>query len=102
AGKNSAEEGAEAARWRGAWPGVGVLEQADRGRELRILGGRGQASELLRMSDTRRHFENLARQMIDPIQQTASAGNENSSAHIIDERFFFDCALEQFKNLAQP
>ncbi len=39
--------------------------------------------------------------MIDPVHQTASTGNENSGADIIDERFFLDRAFEQFKSLAQ-
>ncbi len=32
----------------------------------------------------------------------ASAGDENSLAEVVDERFFLEAALEQFERLAQP
>ena len=54
------------------------------------------------MRDVRRHFENLLGQMIDAVQETASAGDENTFADVIDERFFVEPALEQLKSFAQP
>ena len=39
--------------------------------------------------------------MIDSVHQTAAAGYENPCAGIVNKRFFFDRAFEQFKNLAQ-
>ena len=53
------------------------------------------------MRDVRRHFKNFARQMVDPVHQTAAAGNENPSAAIIDERLLFDRPLEQLESFAQ-
>ena len=53
------------------------------------------------MSDARWHFKDLAGQMVDSVHKAASTGDENSRAGIVDERFFLDGALEQFKNLAQ-
>src|ERR1700736_4189277 len=71
-----------------------VLEQTDRGRKLWVLDRRGQSRQSLSVSNVCRHLKNFAGQMIDPAEQAAAAGNENSRAHIIDEWFLFDCSLE--------
>ena len=55
----------------------------------------------MRVRDVRRHFKNFAGEMVDPVHQTAAAGNENPGADIIDERLLFDRALEQLKSFAQ-
>src|SRR5438105_5975426 len=49
----------------------------------------------------RRHFKNFSGQMIDAVEQTAAAGDKDSSAGGIDERFFFDGALEQLESFAE-
>ena len=46
------------------------------------------------MRDVRRHFENLFREIIDTIEEAASAGEENTPAEVIDERFFIEPAFE--------
>ena len=37
-----------------------------------------------------------------PLKMAASAGDENAFADVVDERFFFELALEQLERLAQP
>ena len=74
--------------------GLRVLEQTNRRGELRIFRGRRQAGRCLRVRDVGRHLENFAGKMIDSVEQTASAGDENPSADIINERFVFDRTLE--------
>src|SRR5580704_1714379 len=78
-----------------------VLEQADRGRKLWVLDRRGQSRQSLSVRHVRRHLKNLAGQMIDPAEQAATARDEDSRADIIDERFLFDCPLEQLESLSQ-
>src|ERR1700731_4243080 len=68
--------------------GLRVLEQTDRGRKFRVFHRRSQAGERLRVGYVRRHFKNLAGEMIDPVHQTAATGDEHSGTDIIDERFF--------------
>src|SRR5438128_4876810 len=81
--------------------GLRVFQQTDRGGKLRVLNGRCQPGHGLGMCYVRGHFKDFPSQIIDPVHQAASAGNENSGTDIIDERFFLDRTLEQFKNLAQ-
>ena len=53
------------------------------------------------MRDVCRHFENLFREIVDAIEEAASACDENSSAQVIDEWFVIEPAFEQLKSLAQ-
>jgi len=48
-----------------------------------------------------RHFKNFLRQMVDAVEETASAGNEDSGAGLINERFFFELAFQKLKSFAQ-
>ena len=77
--------------------GLRVFDQTDGGGELRIFERRGQSRHCLRVRDVRRHFKDFSREMIDPVEQAASAGDENARADVIDERFLFDCAFEQLE-----
>ena len=53
------------------------------------------------MRDVRGHFENLFREIIDAIEEAASARDENTSAEVIDERFFIEPSFEQLKSFAE-
>src|SRR6516162_1837443 len=99
--EESSKNSAEAAPRPVDLHGLCVFEQADRGRELRILGRRRQTRQCLRVGYMRRHFKNFACQMIDPIQQAAPTSDQDAGADVINERFFLNRALEQFKDLAQ-
>jgi hypothetical protein len=74
--------------------GLRVFKQTDRGCELRVLGGRRKSRGRLRVRHVGRHFENFAGKVIDAIEQTASASDKNSRADVIDERLFFNRALQ--------
>ena len=80
---------------------LGVFDQADRGGELRVLESTRQAGHRLRVRDAGRQLEDFLRQMADSVQVAASTGDENSFANVIDERFFLELPLEQFKGFAQ-
>ena len=54
----------------------------------------GQAGHCLGVRDMRGHFENFFREIIDAIEKTASAGDENTVAEVIDEWFFIEPAFE--------
>src|SRR4030095_9028987 len=56
---------------------------------------------LRRMRPMRGHFEIRSGKMIDAVQQTASAGNENAAADVIDEWLFFDRALQSLEDFTQ-
>ena len=89
--KDFSEKPAEAAaRLAIALHGLGIFDQTDRGRELRIFKCARQAGHRLRMRDARRHFENVLRQIIDPVELAAPAGDENAFADVVDERFFLE------------
>src|SRR6266850_7333575 len=98
--KKPSKNPSDAAAWAIDLHGLCVFEQTDRGRKLRVFYRRSQAGEGLGVGHVRRHFKDLAGEMIDPIQQAAAAGNENAGADIIDERLLFDGALEQLKSFA--
>ena len=53
------------------------------------------------MRDVRGHFENLFREIIDAIEQAAPARDENTSAEVIDERFFIEPSFKQLKSFAE-
>ena len=53
-------------------------------------------------ADPRRNAENVFRQIVDSVEQTAAAGDENAFAEVVEERFLFERALEELKSLAQP
>src|SRR5437868_6813433 len=78
---------------------LGVFDQPNCGCQLWVLKGRGQSRHRLRPCDPRRNFEDFLSQMIDPLQQTAAASNENSFAHVIDKRFLIKRAFEQLECL---
>src|SRR6202011_3563637 len=67
-----------------------VFEQADGGRKLRVVDRRGQSRQSLGVVQVRWHLKNFAGEVIDSADQTATAGDENSRADIIDERLLFD------------
>jgi len=54
------------------------------------------------VSDAGRQLEDFLRQMIDPVQVAASAGDENSFADVVDKRLFFELPLEQLEGFPQP
>ena len=81
--------------------GLGVFDQADGGGELRILKRGSQSGHGLRVRDMGRHLEDFLREMIDAIEQAASAGDENSGSGEIDERFFLQFAFEELQTFAQ-
>ena len=70
--------------------GLRIFDQPDRGRELRILECARQAGHALRMRDARRDAENVFRKIVDAVQQTASARNENPVAEVIQKRLVFE------------
>src|SRR2546428_9236826 len=91
--KNFPENPAEAAAWRMVdLYCLRIFDQSNRSRKLRIFESGCQARHHPGVGDTRRQFENFLSQMIDAAQVTASAGNENSFADVINERFFFELA----------
>ena len=53
------------------------------------------------MGHARGQFENFLGEMVDPVQMTAPAGDENAFADVIDERFFLELSLEQLERFAQ-
>ena len=53
------------------------------------------------MRHVRGHFENFRSEMIDAVEKTASAGDANTGAEIIDEWFLFEPAFEEFKRFLQ-
>src|SRR6185503_9356616 len=77
------------------------LDQANCCRELGIFHCRRHTPCGLRVRQVGRYVENLRREMIDSVQKTAAAGNENAGAQIAEIRFFFESALEQLKSFAQ-
>jgi hypothetical protein len=73
--------------------GLGILDQANGGAELRVLKGRGQSGHRLGVGDVHRHFKNLLREVIDAAQLAATPGDEHSRAGVIEEGFFPQLAL---------
>jgi hypothetical protein len=55
----------------------------------------------LSVRDVRGHFEDPFREIIDAIEEAASACDENSSAQVIDEWFVIESAFDQLKSFAQ-
>ena len=53
------------------------------------------------MRHARRNSEDIFREVIDPIEQTASPGDEDAFAEIVEKWLLFERALEEFKSLAQ-
>ena len=78
-----------------------IFDQSDRSGKLRILESGGQAGHRLRVRDTRGQFENFFRQIIDPIEMTASARDENSFADVVDEGSSSSLPFEQLECFAQ-
>ena len=77
------------------------LDQANGSRELGIFH-RGRHTPCgLRVRQIGRCFENLRREMIDSIQKTAPASNENAGAQLAEIRFLFQSAFEQLKRFSQ-
>ena len=77
------------------------LDQANRGRELRIFHCGRHTPCGLRVCQICWYFENVRREMIDSAQKTAAASDENAGAQIAEVRFLFQSALEQLKRFAQ-
>ena len=77
------------------------LDQANRGRELRIFHCGRHTPSRLRVCEIGRYFENLLREMIDSAQKTTAASDENAGAQIAEIRFLFESAFEQLKRFAQ-
>src|SRR6266481_3634016 len=99
--KNSSQDSPDSSRWPLCLHRLGIFDQPDCGGKLRVLYRRGHARCCLSMCDVRGHFENLFREIIDAIEEAASACDENSSAQVIDEWFVIEPAFEQLKSLAQ-
>ena len=53
------------------------------------------------MRHVRGQLENLFRQMIDSVEKTASAGDENARAQVIDKWFLIESALQEFESFSQ-
>src|SRR5689334_24656740 len=81
--------------------GLRIFQQPNRSGKLRILRCRGESGGGLSMRDMCRHFENLAGEVIDPVEQAAASGDENSRADIINKRLFLDGSLEELECLAE-
>ena len=77
------------------------LDQADRCGELRVFHRRGDARRALRARQACRQFENFRGEMIDAIEKTASASDENAGADIVEIRFLVQPAFEQLERFAQ-
>ena len=69
-------------------------DQADRRRELGILHCGRYAPGGLRVRDVRRQLENFLCEMIDTTKKTATAGNENACAEIIEIRLLVQPAFK--------
>src|SRR5262245_30812691 len=77
------------------------LDQTNCSRELGIFHCGRHTPCRLRVRQIGRYFENLPREMIDSVQKTAAASNENAGAQIAKVRFLFESAFEQFKRFPQ-
>src|SRR6266853_6913913 len=78
------------------------FDQANCRGELRIFHRRCYSPRCLRMCKICWDFENFRREMIDPAQETAPAGDEDACPQITEVWFLFESALEQFKGFLQP
>ena len=54
------------------------------------------------MGGASRDAENVFGQVVDPVELTAAAGDEDTLAEIIEGGFVLEAALEQLERLAQP
>jgi len=99
--ENSSQDSADSSRWPLRLHGLGIFDQPDCSRKLRILYRRGYAGCCLSVRDVRGHFENLFREIMDAIEEAAPARDENTGAEVIDEWFFVEPAFEQLKSFAQ-
>src|SRR5262249_7752058 len=77
------------------------LDQANCSRELGIFHCGRHTPCGLRMRQVGWYYKNLRREMIDSIQKTAAASNENAGAQIAEIRFLFESAFEQLKRFAK-
>src|SRR6266513_2654784 len=100
-GEKPAENSSDAAPRTIDLHGLRVFEQTDRGRKLRVLNCGCQPGQCLRVRDVRRHLKDFTGKVIDPVYQTAAASNENARAGVVNERFFFERALEQLESFTQ-
>src|SRR5213596_2878852 len=71
------------------------LDQANCGRKLGIFHCGRHTPSRLRVCQIGRYFENLLCEMIDSVQKTAAASDENARAEIPEIRFLFESAFEQ-------
>jgi hypothetical protein len=78
-----------------------VFDQTDRGRKLRVFHRGSQSRRGLCVRYVSGHFENFLREMIDTVEKTAPARNENTGTEVINEWFLFESAFEEFKILPQ-
>ena len=53
------------------------------------------------MRDVRGQLENFFSQMIDAAEKTASAGDENAGAQVIDKWFLIESALQELESFSQ-